>query len=261
MLDLRAPRGGARIIGHRGAMGQAPENTLVSFQTALEQGAEGIELDVHLSLDGEVVVIHDESLGRTAGESGLVRDRTLAELRQLDPGQWFDPRFTATRIPTLTEVLELVNGRVPVLIEIKQAPIPYAGIEAKVLQVIQDAGALESVQVISFDHPTLLRLRQLSSAIATGVLYACRPLDAVALARAVDAQALAPHWSYVQSQDVRAAHHAGLSVQAWATSDVNVVRRLLSYGVDAITTNDPAIVLDALGRSAAPEESVASPEQ
>src|SRR5919197_4354903 len=98
------------VVGHRGAMGYAPENTLASFELAVEQGADVVELDVHLSRDGQVVVIHDEQLDRTTDGRGLVGDRTLDELKRLDAGSWFDPRFAGQRIPTLHEVLAWASG-------------------------------------------------------------------------------------------------------------------------------------------------------
>lgn len=249
MLSLLAPRGRPFIIGHRGAMGHAPENTLASFSRALEMGVDAIELDVHLSQDGEVVVIHDEHLERTTNGRGLVRDHSLASLKTLDAGRSFSADFQGETIPTLQEAFELVGGRVPVIIEIKNLPMPYVGIESRVLEVATDADALERIQIISFDHPTVKRVRELNDDIATGLLYVGRVLDMVGLARQAGASGLCPHWTSVQAMDVRLAHQAGLSVHPWATSDAAVMRRLVTLDIDSIATNDPDIASVALGRA------------
>jgi glycerophosphoryl diester phosphodiesterase len=229
-------------------MDYAPENTISSFSKALEMGVDAIELDVHLSQDGEVVVIHDEHLERTTDGRGLVRDHTLTALKSLDAGRHFGEQFEGERIPTLREVLELVTDRVPLIIEIKNLPIPYAGIEQRVIEISANANALERIQIISFDHPTIKRVQMLDAGAASGLLYMGRLLNAVSVARDAGAAALCPHWSSIQAMDVRLVHQAGLSVHCWTTSDTRVVRMLSSMDVDSITTNDPSSVATALGR-------------
>ena len=244
--DLRRPL----VVGHRGASGYAPENTLASFELALEQGADAVEMDVHLSRDGAVVVIHDEHLDRTTDGRGLVLQHTLAELRRLDAGTWFDPRFSGQRIPTLAEVLEWAAGRARVAIEIKNGPLLYEGIEAKVVELLDRHGMRERALVISFDHHALRRVRDLDPAIATGVLYFGRPLDPTPLARAVGAQVHEPHWSIVTPEDVAVAHAAGLRVSTWATSDPDVLRQLVEVGVDGIATDHPDVLVRLLADQA-----------
>src|ERR671938_442670 len=134
---LEQERGRVWVVGHRGAMGHCPENTLASFERGLELGADWIEVDVHLSRDGALVVIHDETLERTTNGSGLVRERTLAELQRLDAGH-------GERIPTLEEVLVWARGRgIGVDVEIKNAPIYYTGIEAAVVRAVERCGMLD----------------------------------------------------------------------------------------------------------------------
>jgi glycerophosphoryl diester phosphodiesterase len=222
-------------------MGHCPENTLISFERALELGADWIELDVHLSRDGALIVIHDETLDRTTNGHGLVRDHSLAELRTLDAGGW-------QRILTLDEVLAWARERETIVdIEIKNAPVYYAGIEDKVVSAVSAADMTDDVIVISFDHSAVKRVHELEPRITTGVLYACRPIDAgVGLARAALADAVLPHWAYVTREDVATAHAAGLSVAPWATSDPQVMRSLIACGVDSIGTNHPDILRDVL---------------
>lgn len=257
---LRGPGEPARVIGHRGAPGSAglppsrearaaasaeeagryaPENTLASFERAVGMGADLIELDVHLSADNQVVVIHDETVDRTTTSSGDVAMLSLAELRTLDAGGWYAAAFSGQRIPTLDEVLAWARGRTRVAIEIKSGGHAQPGIEEKLVDLLAQHQMIEDVVVISFDHPTVARVKGLCPDVAIGLLYACRPVDAVALARQANADLLLPHWSYANAEDVAAAHSAGLGVAPWATSEPAILRWLLAIGVDAVGTNHP----------------------
>src|SRR5918912_617430 len=127
---LEQERGRVWVVGHRGAMGHCPENTLASFERGLDLGADWVELDVHLSRDGALVVIHDETLERTTNGAGLVKDHDLAELRRLDAGAWFGPEFAGQRLPTLDEALAWAVRRGLVLdVELKNGPVFYPGLE------------------------------------------------------------------------------------------------------------------------------------
>src|SRR3984893_12915507 len=196
---LEQERGRVWVVGHRGAMGHRPENTFASFEYGLELGADWIELDVHLTRDGALAVIHDESVDRTTDGHGLVRDHTLAELKLLNAGAWFGPAYAGQSIPTLDVVLAWARQRGTVVdIEIKNAPIYYAGIEEAVVKALEVARMSEQVIVISFDHTAVARVKSLDPRIATGVLYACRPVDGgIGLARQANADAVLPHWAYV----------------------------------------------------------------
>jgi glycerophosphoryl diester phosphodiesterase len=218
-------------------MGHCPENTLASFERGLELGADWIELDVHLSRDGALIVIHDETLDRTTNGHGQVRDYTLSELKRLDAGG-------GQSIPTLDEVLEWARLQDTIVdIEIKNAPIFYEGIEAAVVAALERHQMIEQVILISFDHAAVQRVKALDARVATGVLYVGRPIDGgVGLARSAGADAVLPHWAYVIADDVRKAHAAGLAVAPWASSDPDVLRRLIDCGVDAIGTNHPDVL-------------------
>src|SRR5512136_2560745 len=143
MMDirlLRAPGAPVLRVGHRGARGHAPENTLASFDLAVEMGVNVVETDVHLSKDGEVVLIHDHTVDRTTNGHGFVKDLTLAELKWLDAGSWYDPKYAGERIPTLAELLTWAKDRVGVAIEIKNGPIYYPGIAEKTIRLLRDHG-------------------------------------------------------------------------------------------------------------------------
>jgi glycerophosphoryl diester phosphodiesterase len=238
--------GRPRVFGHRGAMGYAPENTFASIERAVEIGVDAIELDVHLTADGEVVVIHDHELDRTTDGDGILGEKTLAELKSLDAGKHFGDEFTGQRIPTLGEVLEWAHGRCVLDIEIKGGPWPYAGLEAKVVDLIREHEMIDQTIVISFEHPTVARVKALAPEIATGTLWSARPIDPVAVAQAAGANAILPFWSYCDADTVERAHAAGLSVHPWATSSPAVVERLIALGVDSICSNHPDVVVGAL---------------
>jgi glycerophosphoryl diester phosphodiesterase len=235
-------RGRVWVIGHRGAMGYCPENTLSSFERALALGADWIELDVHMTRDGALAVIHDETLDRTTNGHGPVQATSAAELTQLDAGG-------GERVPFLPEVLDWARTRGTVVdVEIKNAPVYYAGIESAVVSAVQDSQMTDQVIVISFDHRAVRRVHELDSRIVTGVLYGARPVDGgVSLARAANADALLPHYAYVTKEDVQLAHAAGLAVAPWATSEPEQLRKLIDAGVDAIATNHPDILRKILG--------------
>lgn len=240
LAEMWANRSGRPlVVAHRGASGHAPENTIASFELAIEMGADAIECDVHLSRDGQLFVLHDFTVDRTTNGHGLVAQTPSADLHRLDAGSWFGEQFAGQRLPTLAQVLDLARGRARVAIELKQGPVYYPGIEQALAGAIHYAGMAEEVLVISFDHHALLRLREISPEIATGVLYAARPIDAVELARAADAQVLEPQWSMVTAEDVERAHRAGLLVVPWAVDDPAEMSAVLALGVDGLATNYP----------------------
>src|SRR2546422_1016115 len=249
------------IIGHRGAAGEAPENTLAAFELALRQGADGIELDVHLSADGVPVVIHDPRLDRTTSGAGRVRDHALAALRRLDGGSWFNqrhpakarPRYAGLKIPTLAEALAWARDRnCLVYVEIKRPHsfqgriVPYPEIEGKVLEEIDRAGVRSLTTVISFDLPTLPRLRHQDSGIALGIDFT-RPLLAIRRAESLGATTLAPHWAFASKGFIGRAHRAGLRVLVWDLDQALWMRRKISDGVDGIITRYPAKLVEVAG--------------
>jgi glycerophosphoryl diester phosphodiesterase len=234
-------------IAHRGAAGEAPENTLAAFEIALEQGADGIECDVHPSSDGAVVVIHDARLDRTTDGSGLVAEHPVSALRQLDAGSWFNRknpgkarrRFAGLQIPLLREVLAWARERrCRVCIEVKAGSDTYPGIEAEVLDTIHQERAARLVTVVSFDYAAIRRLRLLDPNIALGVTLD-RPVRAIHLAKLVKAQRVVPHWALATPRFVRRAHREGLGVICWTVNQPERMRRKILEGVDGIVTDYP----------------------
>ncbi len=238
-MPLRESLGRPWIIGHRGASGEAPENTMVAFRLALEQGADMVETDVQLTADGVPVLLHDATLERTTSGLGLVRDRSLAEIRALDAGSWFAPRYAFETVPTLEELLEWAAGETPVCIEIKNGPVYYPGIEEKVVEALRRHSMVERAVVISFDHLAVLRVKGLCPECICGVLYACRPVESAALALAARAEVILPHWGYLDGDTVEEVHRRGLAVSGWTADREEEMRWLASIGVDGIATNYP----------------------
>ncbi len=227
-------------IAHRGASGRAPENTRAAFGAALALGAEAIELDCQLSADGELVVIHDETLERTTDGRGPVGDRTWTELERLDAGAWFGPEFRGERIPRLAAVVEQVRDRVTLNVEIKSAR-DLGRIERALadLTIAADAGAW--LVFSSFHWTALQNLRALAPWARLGVLCDADPLRSggLALATELGAEMLIPGRRWVDRRVVEAAHAQRLDVWVWTVNEPGEMRRLIALGVDALFSDYP----------------------
>lgn len=233
-----------RIWGHRGASQYAPENTLEAFQLAEEQGADGIELDVQLTKDGEVVVCHDEKIDRTSDGTGFLKNYTLTELKALHFNRTH-PEYTSAVIPTLREVYELVKpGKMLVNVELKTGIFTYPGIEEKVLRITQEMGMEDRVIYSSFGHQSLVHLRELKPDAVTGMLYGDRPVNVIPYAKDIlRVNALHPAIYHLSDESlVKDAHAHGLSVHVWTVNEQPDIEECLRQGVDAIITNRPDYV-------------------
>lgn len=233
-------------------MACAPENTLASFREAFRQGADGVECDVHLSADGQVVVMHDFTLERTTDGHGAIAEHPYHALRELDAGRWHDPRFAGERIPLLSDLLALVRaegerrGEPPaVVIELKAGSRRYPGIEEAVVAEVRKAGLAHRALSISFDHFAVREIKRLAPDLAAGILYHALPIDPVAMARAAGADTIAPSVGDVAAEQVQLAHAAGLAVFAWTVQTPDEARRMAAMGVDAFGANAPAEILSA----------------
>jgi len=226
-------------IAHRGASGRAPENTHAAFAAALDLGAEAIELDCQLSADGELVVIHDETLDRTTDGRGPVGDRSAAELARLDAGSWFGSEFRGERIPRLPDVLAQLRDHVTLNIEIKSAR-DLGLIEPKLAALIAAERAAEWVVFSSFHPEGVRNMRAAAPWARLGVLCDRDPLpDGLALAIELGAELLIPGRRWVDGRVVAAAHAHGLDVWVWTVNEPGEMRRLIALGVDAIFSDYP----------------------
>lgn len=227
------------IYAHRGASGHAPENTMAAFRLAVEEGAEGIELDVQLSADRQVVVIHDETLDRTTDGLGPVNSRTWEELRRLD-ASFGQEAYRGEGIPLLSQVLELLAPtQLELNIELKNGIVPYEGMEELVVRMVRQYGMEKRVVLSSFNHYSIARLAGMAPDMEMAVLYAeglYRPWEYAAF---VGARSLHPHYLAVTPEIVMNAHMAGVKVRPWTVNSDEDYRRMAAAGVDAVITNYP----------------------
>ena len=233
-------------IAHRGAAALAPENTMAAFAMAVELGADAIELDLHVSRDGELVVIHDSTLDRTTDGEGPVHARSLQELKQLDAGRWFGESFAGQRIPTLAEVLDRFSGKVPLALEIKAGSAFFPGIEERVVSVLHEHQVVSRVAVASFDHHALLRLKDLEPGLRTGALLVGRPVSMSAVAGPSKADAMALEFSLVTKTEVDACRAAGLQLVVWVVNEPAQMRYFIDLGVNGIITDSPDLLRQVL---------------
>ncbi|MDE3060062.1 MAG: glycerophosphodiester phosphodiesterase [Pseudomonadota bacterium] len=219
-------------IGHRGACGHAPENTLASMQKALELGVDGFEFDIQMSGDGEPVVIHDDTLERTTSGRGFVSDYTFKELQQFDAGK-------GERIPSLRQVLDLVDGRCRLFIELKAES--SSGPVAAILReyVARRGWSWEQLYVVAFDHSQLVAMRRLLPELRTGALLAGIPVSLAAIAAEAGAWSINPCIHHISKALVDDAHWRGLKVVTWTANEPRHIEKARMLGVDAITSDFP----------------------
>jgi glycerophosphoryl diester phosphodiesterase len=231
------------LIGHRGYPARGPENTMASFRAAIEAGCDMIELDVSLSRDRRVVVIHDDTLDRTTNGKGPVKAHTLAEIKRLDAGAWFDPCFSGERVPELSEVMELTAGRCMLNIEIKTGAFedddPADSVERQVVRVVRDSKAMDRVIVSSFDRRILERIAAMEAPPAVAYISDHRAdegmLDQLLRLRAFSWH---PRFTVLSRDQVSRVHEAGLKVFPWTINTVEEAERILAMGADGLICNE-----------------------
>ncbi|MCD6483748.1 MAG: glycerophosphodiester phosphodiesterase [Candidatus Odinarchaeota archaeon] len=223
-------------IAHRGAYAYAPENTLKSFKTAIEMGADMIELDVHLTKDRQVVVLHDDTIDRTSDGSGYVWDYTLEELKAFDFGE-------GEKIPTLAEVFELVKGKVGVNVEIKQY-----NMEREIVDVIRKYNMEKDVIISSFLHPTLVNIKNLEPTLKTALLFTARPVNVARLAKEARAEFLHPYFETTDEIMIKEAISAGIGVNVWTVDEEEDIERMIKMGATGIITDVPDICIEVRER-------------
>ncbi len=235
-----------QVWAHRGASGYAPENTMPAFELALEQGADGIEVDVQLTRDDAVVCIHDETLERTTTGTGWVADHSLEQLREFDASMGVE-RFAGARIPTLDELFELVAGTDAVVnVELKNDSMPYKGLEERVLEIIDEHDMAERVVLSSFNHYSLKKLATMTD-IPRGALYSDSLYRPWRYVMKLDVQAVHPAHRTVSPKLVAKSHAAGLKVHTWTVNDPADISRMAGLGVDAVITNYPNLARSLVG--------------
>jgi glycerophosphoryl diester phosphodiesterase len=231
------------IYGHRGASGHAPENTLEAFRLAMDMGADGFELDVHLSKDGQLVVIHDETVDRTTNGTGLVRDLTLEQLKELDASNGM-AAYRGAKIPTLGEVFDLVRGTHHIVnVEIKTDEWFYPQIEEKCLALAAEKGVEDRVIYSSFNHYTLMKMRHLAPDAKLGMLFGDIMVNPWEYAEQLHIDYLHPMKMNIYVPGfAEGTKSAGYGINMWTINDEETMRQCMKYDA-GIITNYPDIAV------------------
>lgn len=239
------------ILAHRGDLTHAPENTLASFAQALQKGADGVELDAKLTSDGHVIVIHDATVDRTTNSKGRIPSHTLESIRKLDAGAWFNDKFSGEKIPLLEEVFELVGRDKLINIELTNYATPRDGLAIKVCELIKRHNNQKQIIFSSFFSANLKIAANILPEIPRGLL--AMPGLVGIWARSFefmfgDYQAMHPHISSVNKQQVQRVHRVNRRVHVWTANTPEEINQLKEWGVDGIFTDDPQTAVRVLGR-------------
>ena len=229
------------VVAHRGAAGRAPENTLASIRAAIEDASDWVEIDVQETVDGEVVVVHDSDFMKLAGVDLKVWDGTLEQIRDIDIGSWFDPQFSAERVPTLAEVLEEAKGKTRVVIELK-----YYGhdqqLEQRVVDIVEQLGMTDEVAIMSLKYEGVQKIRALRPDWTIGLLSA----KAIGDLTSLDVDFLAVAMGMASPGFVRRSHEQGKQVFVWTVNDAVSLSRMMSLGVDGVISDEPALAREVI---------------
>jgi glycerophosphoryl diester phosphodiesterase len=250
------------VIAHRGSSGAAPENTLAAIRLAIRHDADVVENDIQRTRDGELVIIHDTTLDRTTDVEQVfparapwnVGDFTLEEIKRLDAGSWFAPRFAGQEVPTLEEWVNAVGRQAGMLLEPK-SPALYPGIERDLDKELRSLPAFnralraDRVVVQCFDHVWLRQYEDLAPDVPVGLLYGTDPTEAEVTAAATWAQQVNPALGAIEEDTVERIHAHGLETHVWTVNAGQDMYRAMEWGVDGIITNYPQVLNDIIRSS------------
>jgi glycerophosphoryl diester phosphodiesterase len=217
-------------IGHRGARAYEPENTLRSFKKAVEMGVDAVELDVRKTKDGQIVVIHNADVEKTTDGKGLVSELSLREIKELSAEK-------GEKIPTLKEVLDFLDKKAKILIELKEA-----GVEKQVLAIVCENGLQKYVIIVSFIEKVLRKVRELNKDVETGLIYV-KHKNPIKAALDLEASYLLPLYRFTHTANVQKAHENGLKVIVWTINKPEEVEEFVKKGVDGIASDKPDILM------------------
>lgn len=244
------------VVAHRGASGYAPENTMAAIKKAITMGVDMIEIDVQLSKDKEVVLMHDLTVDRTTNGKGKVRDLYLEEIKKLDAGKWFSSEFLGEKVPTLEEVIQAINGQCKLLIEVKRVKSKKLEIENKIVQLINKYNAYNWCIVQSFETQVIKNIQALDksiechklvtmnisvlplhidSRIKTGTIYKYKTV-----------QSINPYFKMLNKRKVNKIHSRGQKIITWTVNEPEDMKRMIEMGVDGIITNYPDRLIQLL---------------
>ena len=242
---LRSRRGAPHISAHRGASSKAPENTIAALETAWREGATLAEIDVRLSRDGHVVLMHDRVVDRTTDGRGPIEAMTLDEIRALDAGGWFGRAFRSERVPTLREVIEWARGKLVLLVELKNYPYREAPLAERTVALIDETDSAEYVVPAGFDHVVVRDIKRRRPEWAVEMIYNARLADPAGAARATGAALVSLEPQFALPDDIAQLHAADVAALTTLERPEDAPR-LLSWGLDALESDDPGMVAAAI---------------
>ena len=237
-----------KIIAHRGGAKLAPENTLAAFKNAISIGVDMIEIDVHLSKDSNIIVIHDATLNRTTDGTGEIKNLSLAEIKNYDAGSWFSKDFDNEKVPTLSEVLETINGKVVLLIEIKDGDERYPGLEKKIVEAVKNHDAVKWVIIQSFNKNSIIRIKKIYPELVTFYLsgktfdqFYSEILEKMKSNEKIEKQfdGIAASHSLLDANKVVILHKADFKVFTYTVNKPQEMKNNIDIGVDGIITDSP----------------------
>lgn len=236
------------VIAHRGASAYAPENTLSSLKLAVEQGAQAVEIDVQLTKDGKLVVIHDWKVDRTTNGEGYIHELDFDYIRSLDCGSWFSDEFKGERVPTLKEVFEVIPETMMLNIEIKEIERGRSGFEKMVLDEIYEAGRLDSVIISTFHHGIIKRLHEMEPKLKLALLTSSEILN---LNKYLDDNGLKsysyhPEVNLITKDTIKELEERDIKTYVWTVNTLVDFKWLASIGVHGVITNYPDVMLEEI---------------
>jgi len=227
------------VLAHRGASILTPENTAASFQLAIDKGVDGVEFDVQMTKDDQLVIIHDEKVDRTTNAKGYVKDFTLKEIKALDVGITFSEKYKGEKILTLEETLEIVKDCDMINVELKNGLIKYPNLEEKVISTIRLCHLEEKVILSSFNHYSIHKISKMAPDIFTGILYGEILYNPWDYAKHVGANAINPHYLCVSGEIIKQSQENGIKVNVYTVNNEKDITKMIKEGVDIIITDYP----------------------
>jgi glycerophosphoryl diester phosphodiesterase len=240
------------VLAHRGANKVAPQNTLPAFQKALDFNADGLETDVHLSLDGHIVICHNYTIDETSNGTGRVDEMTLSQLKSYDFGSYFSDEFKGVTLPTLPELLDLTKSMKLINIEIKP-PQKDCDLVKKVVEAIHEYGIVENSIVSCFDPECIRLVKEIDKNVKTGLLYEDDKLGneimtfgVAKYCKQLNADAAHPHRKLITEAEVIDLHNLGIAVNPWTVNKEEEIVRFTQGGCDALISDVPDYCLKVL---------------
>lgn len=225
---------------HRGASGYYPENTMIAFEKAVELGCTGIETDVQMTRDGVLVLMHDEMVNRTTDGSGFIKDYSYSDISRLDAGFWYSKEFKNTRVPTVEEFISFIKDKdIITNFEIKSEVIVYNGLEEKLIEMINKYGIEDKVILSSFNHYSVVKCKEISKEIKTGLLYMEGLYKPWEYAKYVGADALHPYFYALNREIIEEIKKRNLILNTFTVNDIDYMKYFRDLKIDGIITNYP----------------------